>query len=91
MLGIFRLNLLCFKKIRITVKLVTMPTDAITLCTIPMLFVPSVFSTDLISFMVTSTELFSRALKSRSVDVAADVILSVLISIIIKYSKHNEI
>ena len=40
MFGTLRLNFLSFKKITTTVKLVTTPTDAITLCTIPMVFVP---------------------------------------------------
>ena len=55
-----------------TVKLVTMPADAITLCTIPMVFV---------SFSV-SPDLFSIVLTFRWVNVVADVILSVWISVL---------
>ena len=40
MFGTLRLNFLSFKKTTITVMLVTMPTEAIALCTIPMVFVP---------------------------------------------------
>ena len=40
MFGTLRLNFLLFKITTTTVRLVTMPTDAITLCTIPIVFVP---------------------------------------------------